>query len=73
MMKAFKIKNLDCANCAAKLEEEIRKVNGVNNVSIAFMTQKMMLDMETSDSDNIMREVKKAIRRTEPGCELIGL
>ena len=44
MRKKFKLEDLDCANCAAKMEERIRKIDGVNDASVSFMTQKMMID-----------------------------
>lgn len=44
MKKTFKLVDLDCANCAAKMETAIRKINGVHDASVSFMTQKMTVD-----------------------------
>ena len=46
MKKKFKLQDLDCANCAAKMEDLIKKIDGVNDASVSFMTQKMMVDAE---------------------------
>ena len=44
MKKKFKLTDLDCANCAAKMEDAIRKIEGVENASVSFMTQKMTIE-----------------------------
>ena len=46
MKKKFKLEDLDCANCAAKMEEAIKKIEGVNDANVSFMTQKMMVDVQ---------------------------
>ena len=46
MKKKFKLEDLDCANCAAKMEEAIKKIPGVNDANVSFMTQKMTVDAE---------------------------
>lgn len=65
MKKKFTLENLDCANCAAKLEEGIRKINGVKEVSIHFMTQIMQLDIEEGQEELVLAEVKKAIKKID--------
>ena len=57
MKKKFKLQDLDCANCAAKMEEAIKKLDGVNDASVNFMMQKMTIDAEDSRFDEIMKEV----------------
>ena len=59
MKKKFKLQDLDCANCAAKMEENIKKINGVNDANVSFMTQKMTIDAEDEKFDEIMQEVIK--------------
>lgn len=66
MRKKFNLTDLDCANCAAKLEEGIRKINGVKEVSISFMTQKMQLDIEEEQAEQVLAEVQKTIKKIEP-------
>ncbi len=55
MKKKFKLENLDCANCAAKMEAEINKIEGVNEASISFMTQKLTIDAEDEKFDDIVK------------------
>lgn len=55
MKKKFKLENLDCANCAAKMEAEISKIEGVNEASISFMTQKLTIDAEDEKFDDIVK------------------
>lgn len=51
MRKVYKLEDLDCANCAAKMEDAIRKIDGVQDVSVNFMTQKLTLVCEEADLD----------------------
>ena len=66
----FKIKGLDCANCAAELERAIQKVDGVESVSISFMTERMEIDYDDSNKEEIMKKIRKVIKREEPDVEL---
>ena len=70
MRKTFKIENLDCANCAAEIENAIRKINGVAEVSVSFMTQRMIIDAADEEFGRIMDEALKIIRKVEPDCEV---
>lgn len=70
MKKIYQLENLDCANCAAKIENAVREINGVTNASVSFMTQKLMIETD-ADLDQIMEEVKKVIRKVEPDCEIV--
>lgn len=63
MKKKFKLEDLDCANCAAKMEEAIKKIEGVNDANVSFMTQKMMVDAVDDKFDDIMKEVVKVVQR----------
>ena len=66
MKNKFKIKGLDCANCAAKLENEIQKVEGVNEASISFMTERLIIECEENKKREVMDKVKKVIKKEEP-------
>lgn len=68
MKKNYKLKDLDCANCAAKMENAIKKIPGVKEASVSFMTQKLVIDAEDSRFDAIMKEVVAACRKVEPDC-----
>ena len=57
MKKKFKLTNLDCANCAAKMENAIKKIDGVRDANVSFMTQKMTIEADDSRFDEIMEEV----------------
>ncbi len=69
MQKKFKME-VDCANCAAKIEEAARKIPGVNSLTVSFMTQKMVVDADDGRFDEIMREIVKVCKKVEPDCEV---
>lgn len=71
MKKTFKLIDLDCANCAAKMEHAIQKLDGVHDASVSFMTQKMTLDAEDERFDAIVQEVVKVCKKVEPDCEIL--
>ena len=66
MKSKFKIKGLDCANCAAELERAIQKIDGVENAGIAFMTERMELEYDETRKEEIMNNLKKVIKKEEP-------
>jgi copper chaperone CopZ len=66
MKKAFRLEGLDCANCAAKIENAIRKLNGVNAASVNFMTTKMTIEADDDKMDDIVRAAGDIVRRLEP-------
>lgn len=68
MIKTFKLIDLECANCAAKMETAIKKMAGVNDASVSFMTQKMTIDADDSQFDGIMKQIVKACKKIEPDC-----
>lgn len=71
MKKRYKLQDLDCANCAAKMEEAIKKIDGVNDVNVNFMTQKMMVDAMDEKFDEIMQEVVRVCAKVEPDCQIL--
>lgn len=71
MKKHFKLIDLDCANCAAKMEQAVKKIDGVNDANVSFLTQKMTIEAEESQFDRIMKEVVKACKRVEPDCTIV--
>ena len=68
MKKHFKLRDLDCANCAAKMEDAIKKLPGVNSATVSFMTQKLTLDADDARFDAIVQEVVKVCKKVEPDC-----
>ncbi|MBR6229336.1 MAG: cation transporter [Eubacterium sp.] len=71
MKKKFKLEDLDCANCAAKMEDAIKKIDGINDASVSFMTQKMMIDAPDDRFDSIVEEAVAVIAKVEPDCKVI--
>lgn len=71
MKKTFKLIDLDCANCAAKMEDAIKKIDGVTNASVSFMNQKMTIEADDARFDDIVREAVKVCRKVEPDCEIV--
>ncbi len=66
MRKTFKLEDLDCANCAAKMENSIKKIEGVNDATVSFMTQKLVLDADDTRFDTILNEVVRVCKKIEP-------
>ena len=71
MKKSFAMQDLDCANCAAKMEVAIKKIEGVNECSVNFFAQKMILDADDARFDEITAKAAAAIKRVDPDCRLI--
>lgn len=71
MTKTFKMQDLDCANCARKMEDAIRKLEGVAEVHVNFLTQKMVLTADGARFDEIVKEAAKLIRRVDPDCRVV--
>lgn len=71
MRKVYRMEELDCANCARKMEDAIRKIEGVENVTVNFLTQKMILQAEDSRFEAILQQAIKICRRVEPDCRII--
>ena len=70
MTKTYQIE-VDCANCAEKMQEAAKKTEGVADATVSFMTQKMKVEFtEGADIKNVMKEVLKACRKGEPDCEI---
>ena len=70
MKKTFKLIGLDCANCAAQLENAIQKIEGIEKASVSFMTEKLMFECEEEKEEEIIKKVKKVIKREEPDVKI---
>ena len=70
MKKTFKLQDLDCANCAAKMENAIRKIDGVQSAAVSFMTQKLTIEAEEARIDEIFRNAVAVCRKIEPDCTI---
>ena len=71
MKKVFKLEGLDCAHCAAKIEEKVGKLEGVKSVMINFMTNKMTLESVDENIADVVEKVKKLINEVEPDVNMI--
>ncbi len=71
MKKKFKLEDLDCANCAAKMEDAIKKIEGINDASVSFLAHKMTIDAQDDMFDDIMKEVIKVCAKVEPDCKIL--
>ncbi len=71
MIKTYKVSNLDCANCAAKLERAVGKVDGVRSVSVNFFMQKITLEVDDDRFDAVIDEVRKVCKKIEPDMTFV--
>ena len=71
MKKVFKLEELECAHCAAKMQASIAKIDGVQSVSINFLMQKMTLEADDAAFDEIVKKAQKAIKKIEPDCRIV--
>ena len=72
MKKIYKLIDLDCANCAAKMENAIKKIDGVNNASVNFLAQKLVLDAEDDKFEAALTAAEKAIKKVDSHCRIIN-
>lgn len=71
MKKSYKMVDLDCANCAAKMERAIAQLVGVQKVTISFLAQKMTLEADDARFDEILQQAIACCKRVEPDCEIL--
>ena len=71
MKKAFKLEDLDCAYCAAKMERSVAKIDGVQSVNVSFIAQKMTIEADDERFEEIMDQVVRTCKKVEPDCKII--
>ncbi|MDE6398510.1 MAG: heavy-metal-associated domain-containing protein [Clostridiales bacterium] len=71
MKKSFKLQDLDCANCAAKMERKIAKIEGVTEASVNFMAQRLTIEADENRFDEIVQEAIRICRKVEPDCKIL--
>ena len=71
MKKKFNLTDLDCANCAAKMEEAINRIDGVKAATVSFIQQRLTIEAEDERFDEIMDQVVKVCKKVEPDCEIV--
>ena len=72
MRKSFKLQDLDCANCGAKMEAGIKKIDGVQNAVVSFMSQRLTIEADENDMDRIIKEAKAVCKKIEPDCTILA-
>ena len=70
MKKKFKLTDLDCANCAAKMEAGIKEIDGVKDATVSFMTQKLTIEADDERFDEVMKEAAAVCRKVDPDCTI---
>ena len=68
MKKVYRLEDLDCANCAAKMERSILKIDGVHAATVSFLSQKLTIEAEDDRFEEIMDEVVRVCKKVEPDC-----
>ena len=68
MKKKFNLTDLDCANCAAKMEDAINKIDGVTAATVSFIQQRLTIEADDARFDEIMAEVVRVCKKVEPDC-----
>ena len=71
MKKTFKMEDLDCAHCAAQMEDAIKKLDGVANANVNFLAQKVTIEADDDKVDEVVKEAAKACKKIEPDCRII--
>ena len=71
MKKTYKMENLDCANCARKMEDAIKKLDGIQNATVNFLMQKLTLEAEAERLPELVKQAEACCRRVEPDCRVI--
>ncbi|MDE7164957.1 MAG: cation transporter [Clostridiales bacterium] len=71
MKKVYKLQDLDCANCAAKMERAIAKIDGVTAANVSFMSQRLTIEADEDKLDGIVKEAVKVCKKIEPDCRII--
>ena len=71
MKKVYRLKDLDCANCAAKMESKIKKIDGVQSAGVDFLTQRLSVEADDGIFEQVMDEVVRVCKKVEPDCEIV--
>lgn len=71
MKKIFMLEDLDCAHCAAKMEDAIAKLDGVNSVTVSFLSQKLTIDADDDVFEDVLKKAVKIVKKIEPDCKIV--
>ena len=71
MKKTYQLENLDCANCASKMETAVSKISGVQSATVSFLTQKLVIEADESEFDRMIHDAVKVCKKIEPDCTVL--
>ena len=71
MKKTFELEDLDCANCAQKMQDAVANLDGVKFVTVNFLSQKMTLEADDDVFDDVLKKAVKEISKVEPDCTVL--
>lgn len=71
MKRVYKLEDLDCANCAAKMERAINKIDGVQSATVSFMAQRLSVEADEARFEEIMDKIERTCKRVEPDCRIV--
>ncbi|MBR5536169.1 MAG: cation transporter [Clostridia bacterium] len=71
MKKVYKLDEVDCAVCAQNMENSIKKIKGVENAVVSYVTQKLLIECDEADLEKITDEAQKAIKKVDPRCRIV--
>ena len=70
MKKNYILEDLDCANCAVKIEDAVKNIEGVRECSVNFVTEKMIVEIDDEKEEEIKKQIKKIVKKIEPDTTL---
>ncbi len=70
MKKNYILEDLDCANCAVKIEDAVKNIEGVRECSVSFVTEKMIVEIDYEKEEEIKKQIKKIVKKIEPDTTL---
>ena len=73
MKVKFKIKGIDCANCAAELERAIQKIDGIDSASLSFMTERLVIELDDERKEAVLERLKKVVKKEEPDATILEM
>ena len=73
MKKIFKLEDLDCPNCTAKIENDVVKIDGVESAAVNLLSQKMVIECDESKVAEIVKGIKKVVKKYEPDVEVLEI
>ncbi len=73
MKKTYRMRNVDCANCAAKMERSIGKIPGVKSAEVSFMAQRLTMEVDPEQLESILPQVKQCVAKVDPHAVVLGI